>query len=51
MPKAEARNLFLLLIVLCQNFHAFNVRSEYPWAFRVPISRNDSLFFGVLAAQ
>lgn len=51
LPEAEARNLLLLLIVLCQNFHAFNVRSEYTSAFRVPISRNYLLFFGVLAAQ
>jgi calcium-translocating P-type ATPase len=51
LPETEARNLLLLLIVLCQNFHVFNVRSEYTSAFRVPISRNYPLFFGVLAAQ
>lgn len=51
MPDAEARNLLLLLFVLCQNVHVFSVRSEYASAFRVPISRNYVLFFGVLAAQ
>lgn len=51
MPEAEARSLLLLLMVLCQNTHVFNVRSERVSAFRVPISRNYLLFFGVLVAQ
>lgn len=51
IPEMEARSLLLLLMVLCQNTHVFNVRSEYVSAFRVPVSRNYFLFFGVLAAQ
>ncbi len=51
ISEEAARNQLLLLMVLCQNIHVFNVRSEYASAFRVPISRNYILFFGVLAAQ
>ncbi len=46
-----ARNLIVLLMVLFENFHAFNCRSEYLSAFRVPISRNYFLLAGVVAAQ
>jgi len=49
--EAEARNRVLLLTVLLQNYHVFNARSEYESAFRVPLSRNYVLVFGVLAAQ
>ncbi len=48
--ETEARNLVLLLMVLFQNFHVFNTRSEYVSAFRVPISRNWFLVLGVFAA-
>jgi P-type Ca2+ transporter type 2C len=48
--EAQARNLLLLLMVLFQNYHVFNTRSEYESAFRVPISRNYFLVFGVVAA-
>jgi magnesium-transporting ATPase (P-type) len=47
----QARNLLLLLMVLLQNFHVFNCRSETTSAFRVPISRNYLLMGGVIAAQ
>lgn len=46
-----ARNLIVLLMVLLENFHVFNCRSEYLSAFRVPISRNYFLIAGVVAAQ
>ncbi len=46
-----ARNLVVLLMVLLENFHVFNCRSEYLSAFRVPISRNYLLIAGVVAAQ
>ena len=46
-----ARNLVVLLMVLLENFHVFNCRSEYHSAFRVPISRNYLLIAGVIAAQ
>ncbi len=48
---AQARNLLLLQVVLMQNFHVFNCRSERESAFNVPISRNYILIFGVIAAQ
>jgi len=46
-----ARNLVVLLMVLFENFHVFNCRSEYRSAFHVPISRNYFLVAGVIAAQ
>lgn len=49
--EGPARNMVLLLMVLLQNFHVFNCRSEYVSAFRVPIRRNVVLIGGVLAAQ
>jgi P-type Ca2+ transporter type 2C len=50
MEETAARNLVLLLMVLYQNFHAFNCRSEHESAFRVPLRRNPVLVVGVLAA-
>ena len=38
-------------MVLFENFHVFNCRSEYRSAFRVPISNNYLLIAGVIAAQ
>jgi P-type Ca2+ transporter type 2C len=49
--EEPARNLVLLLMVLLQNVHVFNCRSEYVSAFKVPLRRNTILVFGVLAAQ
>jgi len=46
-----ARNMLVLLMVLFENIHVFNCRSEYISAFRVPISRNYFLIAGVIAAQ
>jgi magnesium-transporting ATPase (P-type) len=48
--EEEARNRLLLLMVLFQNFHVFNSRSERESAFRVPISRNYFLVGGVALA-
>ena len=50
LDEAEARNRLLLLTVLMLNFHVFNARSEYESAFRVPLSRNPFLAYGVIAA-
>jgi magnesium-transporting ATPase (P-type) len=47
----EARDRLLLLMVLIENYHVFNCRSEYVSAFRVPLRRNWMLIGGVLAAQ
>ncbi|KUG20327.1 MAG: HAD-IC family P-type ATPase [Methanomicrobiaceae archaeon] len=49
--EAEARNLVILLMVLLENFHVFNCRSEYRSLFRIPISNNYFLIGGVIAAQ
>ncbi|MGB7294297.1 MAG: HAD-IC family P-type ATPase, partial [Candidatus Aminicenantales bacterium] len=46
-----ARNKLVLLMVLFENLHVFNCRSEYESAFRVPLRRNVILAFGVVAAQ
>ncbi|HPS21833.1 MAG TPA: HAD-IC family P-type ATPase [Methanoregulaceae archaeon] len=46
-----ARNLILLLMVLFENFHVFNCRSEYLSAFRVPVRNNYFLVFGVIVMQ
>jgi magnesium-transporting ATPase (P-type) len=51
MEEGYARNLLLLLLVLMQNVHVFNCRSETESAFRVPLSRNYILIFGVFAAH
>lgn len=51
MDETHARNIVLLLMVLMQNVHVFNCRSEVASAFKVPISRNYILIFGVLVAQ
>jgi magnesium-transporting ATPase (P-type) len=48
--EATARNMVLLLMVLFQNFHVFNCRSEYVSAFGVPLHRNWMLVGGVVAA-
>lgn len=47
----SARNILLLLIVFMQNFQVFNSRSETISAFKVPISKNYILIFGVLLAS
>ncbi len=48
---SEARNSVLLLMVLLENVHVFNCRSERASAFRVPFRRNPLLIVGVLVAQ
>ncbi|NIA68582.1 HAD-IC family P-type ATPase [Pelagibius litoralis] len=51
LPEAEARNLLLLLMVLFENVHAINARSERLSAFARPIMANPFLIMAVLAAQ
>lgn len=41
------RNYILLLMVFLQNLHAFNCRSEYNSAFKVPIKNNYFIFIAV----
>jgi Ca2+-transporting ATPase len=47
----EARNSVLLLMVLFENVHVFNSRSEGRSAFRHSPLRNPLLLFGTMAAQ
>lgn len=47
----EARNGVLLLMVLLQNVHVFNCRSERTSAFRIPFRNNPLLILGVIVAQ
>jgi magnesium-transporting ATPase (P-type) len=51
VSENTARNYVLLLMVLMENCHVFNCRSEHDSAFKVPISRNYFLIIGVIAAQ
>jgi magnesium-transporting ATPase (P-type) len=51
MEVPEARNFVLLLMVLLENVHVFNCRSERVSVFRVPLRRNPLLIGGVLLAQ
>jgi P-type Ca2+ transporter type 2C len=51
MGEVEARNLVLLLMVLFENVHAFNCRSETRSVFRIPLNRNWLLLLAVLVAQ
>lgn len=51
LAEEEARNLVLLLMVLFENVHAINARSERLSAFAVPLMANPFLILAVLAAQ
>ncbi|MCG9971680.1 cation-translocating P-type ATPase [Christiangramia crocea] len=46
-----ARNTVLLLMVLLQNFHALNCRSETRSLFKIPLHNNYILILGIIAAQ
>lgn len=47
----EARNLTLLLMVILENFHVFNCRSENVSIFKTPLRRNILVPIAALAAQ
>jgi Ca2+-transporting ATPase len=47
---ADARNLLLLAMVLFENFHVGNCRSETKSAFALSPLRSPVLFFGTLGA-
>jgi len=49
--ETAARNLLLLLMVLFENFHVFNCRSESHSLFSVPIRNNRFLVIGVILLQ
>ncbi len=48
--QTDARNYVLLLMVLFENFHVFNCRSEKTSAFKIPLKNNYILVIGVLGA-
>ena len=50
MPLMQARNYILLLMVLLQNVHAFNCRSEKVSVFKVPLKNNKFIVYAVAAA-
>ena len=49
--EIQARNSLLLLMVLFENVHVFNCRSETRSAFRIPLASNPLLIAAVIAAQ
>jgi magnesium-transporting ATPase (P-type) len=50
-PEKEARNILLFLMVLFENVHVFNCRSERKSTFRVALSRNKLLIAAVIVSQ
>ena len=50
MGTALARVYVMALMILIQNFHAFNCRSERKSAFSVPLKSNLIFLFGVLGS-
>ncbi len=51
MDESSARNILLLFMVLLENAHVFNCRSETLSIFRIPFKRNIFLPVAVVAAQ
>ena len=49
--ELHSRSIAFTLMVLLENVHVFNCRSEQTSAFRVPLSRNWFIIGGVLLAQ
>lgn len=48
--ESEARNMVLLFMVLFENVHVFNCRSETRSAFKLPLGDNPFLMLSVVAA-
>ena len=51
VPETAARNQLLLLMVLFENVHMFNCRSETRSTFLIPFRANPILVLGVIGAQ
>jgi magnesium-transporting ATPase (P-type) len=49
--EALARSMLVLLMVLLENFHALNCRSEYRSLFGIPLRNNYLLIGGIVVAQ
>lgn len=56
LPKGEAdiamsRNIILLLLVILENVHVINSRSEHKSVFKIPFSNNYLLVAGIIGSQ
>jgi magnesium-transporting ATPase (P-type) len=51
LAESEARNLLLLLMVLFENVHALNARSETRSLLKIPLRANPFLILSVIGAQ
>ncbi len=49
--ERHGRTIIMMLMVLIQNFHVLNCRSETRSIFRVPFGDNPVLMLGIVAAQ
>jgi magnesium-transporting ATPase (P-type) len=49
--EAHARTVVMMLMVLLQNFHVLNCRSETRSVFRIPLKNNYVLIAGMMLAQ
>lgn len=49
--EKHARTMVMMLMVLLQNFHVLNCRSETKSLFSMPIKNNYILFVGIILAQ
>jgi magnesium-transporting ATPase (P-type) len=49
--ETHARNFLLMLMVLFQNLHVLNCRSEIQSVFKIAIRKNLWVFFGISLAQ
>lgn len=51
MNEQHARTILMMLMVMLQNFHVINCRSERRSIFSLPVSHNRFVYFAILAAQ
>ncbi len=51
MSEPVARNMLLLLMVLFENVHVLNARSETRSVFHIPFAANPFLIFAIIGAQ
>ncbi len=51
LEEFYSRNLVLMLMVIIQNLHVLNCRSEYTSVFRIPFSNNWMLIGAIVLAQ
>lgn len=49
--EKHARSLLMMLMVLLQNFHVLNCRSEKRSIFNLPVSHNRFVFLAIITAQ